>query len=278
MYKSERRRAKRKAYPEGRTQKGVLMFADERKTKIADMLKKRPSVTTSELTETFGVSVETIRRDLEYMESQGQLRRVHGGAIAVGKLQNYPSLSGRRREHLPEKHSLALKACSYIQEGDFIVLDAGSTVYELAALLGERFHMLTVLTHSLEVMKILGEKENIRVVLAGGFYLPEEKCFCGHLALDMVRQIHVAKCFIAPAAISLNFGISDHMQELIAMQRAFLEIADQAYILADSSKFETCAPLRISGLEPKFLCITDSGLSDEVWEAYKKASVDVVRG
>lgn len=254
------------------------MFADERKAKIADMLKRRPSVTTSELTETFGVSLETIRRDLECMESHGQLKRVHGGAIAVGRLQNYTSLSGRRREHLTEKHSLALKACSYIEEGDFIALDAGSTTYELAVLLGERFHGVTVLTHSLELMEILGDKENIRIILAGGFYLPEEKCFCGQLALDMVRQLHVSKCFIAPSAISLNFGISDHMQELIAMQRAFLEIADQAYILADSSKFETCAPLKISGFDPKFLCITDSGLPDEVWEAYQKASVDVVRG
>lgn len=254
------------------------MFADERKSKIAQMLKRRASVTTSELTETFGVSVETIRRDLEYMEGQGLLKRVHGGAVAIRKLQNYTGLSGRRREHLPEKHSLALKACSYIKEGDFIALDAGSTACELAALLGERFRTLTVLTHSLEVMNILEEKENIRIVLAGGFYLPAEKCFCGHPALDMVRQFHISKCFIAPAAISLHFGISDHMQELIAMQRAFLEIADQAYILADSSKFETCAPMKISGFDPKFVCITDSGLSDEVWEAYEKASVDVVRG
>lgn len=90
------------------------MFADERKTKIEDMLKRHASVTTSELTEAFGVSVETIRRDLEYMESQGLLKRVHGGAVAMRRLQSYTSLSGRRREHQPEKHSLALKACSYI--------------------------------------------------------------------------------------------------------------------------------------------------------------------
>lgn len=254
------------------------MFADERKTKIADMLKRHPSVTTSELTELFQVSVETIRRDLEYMESQGQLKRVHGGAIAVGKLQNYTSLSGRYTEHVPEKHNLVQKACSYIREGDFIALDAGSTVYELAALLGERFRRLTVLTYSVEVMRILAEKENIRTILAGGFYLPEEKCFCGQLTLDMIRQLHVSKCFIAPAAISLNFGLSDHMQEMIAVQRAFLEISDQAYILADSSKYETCAPLKICDFNPKFLYITDSGLPDKILEAYEKASGEVVRG
>ena len=91
------------------------MFADERRSKIAEMLKNRPSVTTSELTEIFQVSVETIRRDLEFMESQGQLKRVHGGAIAVGKMQNYTTFSRRVGEHQPEKHELALTACSYIK-------------------------------------------------------------------------------------------------------------------------------------------------------------------
>lgn len=254
------------------------MFADERRAEIADRLNRKASVTTSELMELFQVSVETIRRDLESMEGQGLLKRVHGGAIAVGRQQNYTSLSGRAEEHRMEKRNLAAVACSYIREGEYIALDTGSTTLELAALLGDRFRELTVLTHSLEVVKILAERDNIRTILAGGFYLPEEKCFCGHLTLDMVRQIHVSKCFIAPAAISLNFGISDHMQELIAVQRAFLETADQVCILADSSKFETCAPIKVCKLDSRYLYITDSKLSDEMLEAYRRAGADVKRG
>lgn len=253
------------------------MLADERKTQITEMLKKRPSITTSELTRFFQVSLETIRRDLEYLEGQGALRRVHGGAVAVGRQSSYSSLTKRTACHQSEKRNLALTACSYIQEGDYIALDTGSTTFELASLLGERFRELTVLTHSLEVVRILSEQTKIRTILAGGFYLPEERCFCGHLTLDMIRQLHVSKCFIAPAAISLDFGISDHMQELIAVQRAFLGISDQVCILVDSSKFETCAPLQISSLQSRFLCITDSGLSDELLEAYKKASVNIVK-
>lgn len=253
------------------------MFAHERRMKIADMLKRQPSITTSGLMEMFQVSVETIRRDLEDMEGQGLLKRVHGGAVAVGKLQNYTRLSGRAAEHQTQKHDLAQTACSYIREGDCIALDAGSTALELASLLGRRFKELTVLTYSLDVAGILSGTENIRLILAGGFYIPEEKCFCGHLALDTVRQLHVAKCFIAPSAISLSFGISDHMEEMIAVQRALLEISDQVYILADSSKFETCAPMKICDFDPNFLVVTDRGLSDEMLEVYRKASVNVVR-
>ena len=142
------------------------MFADERKTRIIEMLKKRPSLTTSELTELFQVSLETIRRDLESLERQGVLKRVHGGAIAAaGKQSGYANLSQRSVLHQSQKRNLALTACSYIQEGDFIALDAGSTTYELAALLGERFRELTILTHSLEVVKILAGRENIRIIL-----------------------------------------------------------------------------------------------------------------
>lgn len=253
------------------------MLADERKTKIMEMLEKRHSVTTSELVELFRVSVETIRRDLEYLESQGTLKRVHGGAIAAHRLQSYTSMPGRVSQHQPEKRHLAWTACSYIQEGDFIALDAGTTMLELAELIGRRFRNLTVLTHSLEIVRILSEKGSIRTILAGGLYLPQEGCFGGHLTLDMIRQLHVSKCFIAPSAVSLDFGISDHIQELIMVQRELLDIADQAFILADSSKFESCAPLRICALSPRHIYITDGGLSDEILKAYGEAAVNVVR-
>lgn len=253
------------------------MLADERKNKILEILERQPTVTTSELTVLFQVSLETIRRDLEYLERQGALRRVHGGAVSVGRLQRYTSLSRRAEEHRQEKKDLAQTACSFIREGDYIALDAGSTAFELALLLRERFRELTVLTHSLELVRILAEREGIRTVLAGGYFMAAEKCFCGYLTLDMIRQMHVNKCFIAPAAISLDFGISDHIQEMIAVQRAFSEIADQTYVLVDSSKFETCAPLKICGLDTRFRYITDAGLSDEMWELYQNASVQVVR-
>lgn len=253
------------------------MFADERKNKIIAMLESRSSITTSELTELFQVSLETIRRDLEYLEGQGSLKRVHGGAIALGQFKNYTSLVGRTLEHQPQKHHLALAACGYIQEGDFIALDAGTTTLELAALIRDRFQTVTVLTHSLEIVKVLSQKESIRTILAGGIYNPQEYCFGGQLTLDMIRQLHVSKCFIAPAAVSLGFGISDHLPDLIMVQRALLEISDRAYVLADSSKFESCAPMKICGLGPKLSLITDSGLSDEILKAYQNASVPVVR-
>ena len=84
------------------------MFANERRIQITEMLNRRSSVTVTELTDTFQVSLETIRRDLEYLEKQGALKRVHGGAITVHKMQSYTSLSSRVSEHREEKRKLAL--------------------------------------------------------------------------------------------------------------------------------------------------------------------------
>lgn len=251
------------------------MFADERRGKIAEMIQRNNSVSTSELTEIFQVSLETVRRDLESMEKAGLLKRVHGGAISVRKLQRYNELSRRSTEHQTEKRKLSAAACAYINNGNHIALDEGTTAFELAKLIRERFQELTVLTNSLDVFEVLSENRGIQTILTGGFYLPEEKSFYGHLAIDMIRQFHVAKYFITPSAISLNFGISDHIHELIGIQRAMLGIADEIYVLVDSFKFETCAPLKICDLDPEYTYLTDSGLSEEIFNTYQKAGIRI---
>ena len=253
------------------------MFANERRIQITEMLNRRSSVTVNELTDTFRVSLETIRRDLEYLEKQGALKRVHGGAVTVHKMQNYTSLSFRVSEHREEKRKLALASLPFIQEEDRIALDTGSTSFELASLLCERFSRLTIVTNSLEVFQILSGKEGFQTILTGGFYMPGEKTFYGHLALDMIKQLHVSKFFLAPSAISLDFGISDHIHEMIAVQRALIAISDQIIVQADSSKFETCAALKVCDLNPCFLYFTDSGLPDEIAEAYRKAGLQITK-
>ncbi len=249
------------------------MFADERRAKIAEMIGRNHSVTTGELTALFQVSLETVRKDLESMEKQGLLKRVHGGAVTVRQMQSYRNLAVRSGARQPEKHAVALAACSHICEGDFIALDTGSTAIELAKILAGRFDSLTVLTNSLEIFHILSETKTNRIILTGGCFQPEEKSFYSHLTVDMIRQFHVKKYFLTPSGISLDFGISDHVCELIEVQRAMLGISEEVYVLADSSKFESHAPLKICAAEPAYRYLTDSGLPEEIFRAYQKASL-----
>ena len=209
------------------------MFANERRNKILELLSRRSSVTVTELTGLFQVSLETIRRDLEYLEQQGALKRVHGGALSMNRMQSYTGLSERSTEHQPEKRQIARAALSHIHEGERIALDAGSTTSELAHLLCDSFQELTIVTASLPIFEILSEKPGFQVILTGGFYLPGEKAFYGHLALDTIRQLPVSAFFHAPPALYLNFGLGDHVRDPDAVKLQINGPAGPAFSVED---------------------------------------------
>lgn len=251
------------------------MFADERRAKIIELLKVRQSLTVAELTKLFHVSIETIRRDMEYLEGIGSLRRVHGGAVSVKRMQNYIQLSERLSEHQKEKQVIAKTASAMIKEGDVIALDSGSTSLPLAQLLCERLDSLTVVTNSLEIFSVLSEKQSFNIILAGGYFYDRERAFYGHMTMDMIKQLHVSKYFLTPAAISIKFGLSDFVNEMISVQRTLIMQSSQIIVLADSSKFETEASYKICDLSSAYTYITDTGLPNEICRAYEEKGIHI---
>ena len=253
------------------------MFANERRVKIAELVASQQSVTVSELMERFGVSIETIRRDLECLEKQRVLSRVHGGAITVKKMQRFTQLSQRVSENKEQKRQLSQTAAGLIAEGDRIAIDSGSTAIELAQVLRERFHELTIVTNSPEVLELLYPAEGVRLIQAGGFYLKSENAVYGHLTTDTLRALHVAKSLIFPSAISLQHGVGCYVPELLEVQRTFMDISDEVIILADSSKFETTAALKLCDLSSAQRFVTDSGLPDAVHRLYLENGIQILR-
>ena len=253
------------------------MFANERRVKIAELVAKRQSVTVSELMEQFGVSIETIRRDLECLEKQRVLSRVHGGAITVKKMQRFTQLSQRISENREQKRQLSHTAADLIAEGDRIALDSGSTAIELAQVLRERFHELTIVTNSPEVLELLYPAEGFHLIQAGGFYLKSENAFYGYLTTDTLRSLHVSKSLIFPSAVSLQYGVGSYVPELLEVQRTFMNISDEVIILADSSKFETTAALKLCDLSSAHRLVTDSGLPDAVHRLYLESGIQILR-
>ncbi|MBQ2696207.1 MAG: DeoR/GlpR transcriptional regulator [Clostridia bacterium] len=250
------------------------MFAEERQKQIREMLQKNGAVTTKHLVQAFGVSIETVRRDLLLMEEAGLLNRVHGGAVATGGMKPYYELPRRNREHSEKKRELSEIAMSFISEGDYIGIDAGSTAAIFAEVLKEHFNNLTVVTHSSDVFETL--RESFTVILCGGTYLREENAFYGALTLQTMESLHVQKSFIFPSAVSLQFGICDYQQDLFAPQKKLLEIADEAYILADSSKFESRALLKLDDMKPEYCYVTDGALGEDLKALYKENQLRVL--
>ncbi|REE83867.1 DeoR family transcriptional regulator [Paenibacillus taihuensis] len=251
------------------------MFANERRINIIDLLEKQSSVTVAELMTRFHVSIETVRRDLEFLEKQQALRRVHGGAVSISKLTRLDKLESRLSENISLKQQLSRIAVRFIRENDTIAIDSGSTALELAALLKENFRHLTVVTNSPEVFEIVSGAEDFEVILIGGQYLREEKAFYGHLALDAVSRLHYSKVFVFPNTVSLRQGAGIFVHELFDIQRAFIQHADEVFILADSSKFETTAAIKLCDLLPSYRVITDSHFPDDLLQLYKKRGIQV---
>ena len=254
------------------------MFAHKRQSEISERIKKFGAVTTKDLIKEFNVSVETIRRDLLYMEQQGLLKRVHGGAVENQNMKQFASLSVRNEEFSEEKKNLSENAMRFIKEKDIIAVDIGSTANCFAKALRENFSELTVVTNSLDVFNILSDHKDFKVILCAGHFLRGENGFYGSLALDALSKIHVQKAFVFPSAVSIEFGICDYQEEFYHIQKQMIKSADEVYILADSSKFEKSALLKLDDLKGEYFYITDNNLSEGIESLYKENEIKLFKG
>lgn len=254
------------------------MVARERQMQICDLLSINNAVQIADLAVLFGVSSETIRRDLLALEKGGLLHRTHGGAISLSRMAHGKDYAQRLNERLPQKRALAACAAEQIQEGDTVAVDSGTTAAELARCLPGRFERLTVVTHSFDVAQALKGARGIELILLGGYFLPEENACWGDFAVETAGRLHADKAFLCPSCVSLSAGATDYAYQLLPVQRAYLRMADRAYYLADSSKFEKAARLQIAPLSPDDVLITDGALPPEICELYRKSNIRIVRG
>ena len=160
------------------------MLAEQRYQKIISLMQTDGSVKVADLKKKMGVSPETVRRDLENMESQGLIRRTRGGAFLADKEDlsgertiQYQNFSARERENLENKVEIAEFAVRFIKEGQSIALDSGTTAYELARVIKRTFHSLTVVTNSIAILNELADAKGITLIATGGVYRPEELAF-----------------------------------------------------------------------------------------------------
>lgn len=254
------------------------MLANQRKQLILERLNMRHAVTVSELVEEFNVSTETVRRDLEAMEKENLLSRVHGGAISIKRMKNFENISIRVATNMDLKKQLSETALNYVHDGDVIAIDSGSTASAFALALKERqYKSLSVITYSSEVFSILSECYDYKVTISGGDYLPGERVFCGFLANEAMRKLYYPKAFVFPSALSLEDGAHDFIPEVYENQLVLINHANEVYFLADSTKFETTGNLKLCDLLPEYRIITDKQLPDSIYNSYKEKNVNIIR-
>ncbi|TWT92044.1 Glucitol operon repressor [Stieleria varia] len=226
-----------------------------------------------ELAASLGVSDSTIRRDLEQLESAGEAKRTHGGVFWTGDTSTIRAFENRTDEMWPAKAAIGVAAANLIDDRDTILLDGGSTTYELARNLVGR--PLQVVTNSLPIAHLLSNSASIDLVMIGGCVHGRTAVTIGPLADSMLRSLNVGKAFLSVAGItSRGYFNSDLM--LVESEKAMLASADQTFVVTDHSKFGKVSLSRLCGLDQVSTVITDSDL-DSCWKTkLEQAGVNLV--
>lgn len=221
------------------------MLKSERKKLILEELSKHKIVSLEKLVGLLDTSESTVRRDLDELESENKLRRVHGGAELPHSLQEEETIQEKSVKNIQEKKLIAQKAASLIKEKDVIFVDAGSTTAFLIKELERKD--ITVVTNSIHHAVLLVDKQIPTVIIGGGVKMTTDASI-GGVALNQINQLHFDRAFIGMNGVDEGYFTTPDMEEG-AVKRAILENAKQTYVLADSSKigqscFAKVAPLK----------------------------------
>jgi DeoR/GlpR family transcriptional regulator of sugar metabolism len=251
-----------------------MMLSAERRKYILNVLKRDGRVVVPALGEELGVSIDTIRRDLRDLAADGQLQRVHGGALPTSPAAI--SYIDRQRNLTPEKISIAVRAAQLVQDGMVIVMGGGITNVQTAEHLPHELHA-TVITHAPPVAMALAEHPNIDVIMAGGHLYKYTMVTVGAETVDVFRKVRADLCFLGVCSLHPEVGVSNIHYDEVLVQKALVACAGEVVALASSEKLGTASPFVIGPLSDLNLIITDQGISDEALSPYKAFGVEVIR-
>lgn len=253
------------------------MLMEQRHRVILEELTRAGSVKNTDLAQKLQVSSETIRKDMESLESQKLLSRVHGGAISLlppssisDEQFSYVPFDARISQHLDIKMHLVNKALEFVHEGQSLALDAGTSSWALAHVLKERFHRLTVVTSSVKIVLELMDCPGFTVICTGGILAPDEYSFVSDFAFGVLDRCNVNIAFLSASGVTPETGLTDQRLEDVRIQDKMRRSAQRTIAIVDSSKFSRPSLVSICRLQDIDVLITDAQLSAELADAIRK--------
>jgi DeoR family fructose operon transcriptional repressor len=250
-------------------------LAPARLDRLRRMLREDHVVRVGELSQQLQVSLATIRRDLDELESLGEIRRVHGGAVGVESRLEEPLFDDKTSIAAKEKHRIARAALKYIKPNQTIFLDGGSTVLELARLLRDRSN-LTILTNSLRAAIELAAS-GPRLILIGGELRRLSQTLVGPLTRLTLQELQVDKAFMGTMGLSLQEGLTTTDPGEAYTKELVMEHAREVILLADHTKVGKISFSRAGQLDRVQVLITDRHVNRKFARELRKRGVVVVR-
>jgi len=249
------------------------VLADQRRKRILDLVQARGFASLTELTESLEVSESTIRRDLDHLEETGQAKRTHGGVFYAGGAPNLPHFAQRAPQQWEAKRAIAREAVRLIADDDTLLLDGGSTTYEVARLLVGR--PLQIVTNSLPVANLFASSANTDLVLVGGYISPRTGVALGPYANEMIAKLNVRRTVLSVGGVS-DDGFYNSNLLLVETERQMLEAADEVIVVADSSKFGHKSLAHLCPLERIDRLVVDAELDTDWQRSLRRAGVDLI--
>jgi DeoR/GlpR family transcriptional regulator of sugar metabolism len=241
------------------------MYSGERRDKILELLRENGNCSVSQLVEIFGVSRPTATADLKALEDEGVVERRHGGA----SLKNYSAFAAsiqlERRDNMEQKSRIGEAAAAYVQNGDNVILDSGTTVNEMVKHLVNKKD-LKIVTPSISVTLTLGREPSNVILMPGGEFKAPTLSLTGEKSMEIFDGLYVEKLFLAAGGFSLEAGLTYPSFTDMALKKAMVNSAKTIYLLADSSKLEKIQFAHLGCLDKINYLITDDGID----KAYAK--------
>ncbi len=252
------------------------MYAPERQQAILGHARSVGRVDVNMLAETYDVTPETIRRDLNELERQGLLRRVHGGAIPVERFGLELPVAQRAGQNTELKERIAKAAIDQLPDGGSIIIDAGTTTVRFAEVLPAD-RQFTVVTHALPIAAMLAERPNITLLLVGGQVRQGTLAAVGNWAQNGYRGVLADVAFAGINAISSTRGLTTPDLAEAAVKHALITSARRTVVLADHTKVGRDEFAHVADLSEVDTLITDSEVDADMAQEIHDAGVEVVR-
>jgi DeoR/GlpR family transcriptional regulator of sugar metabolism len=253
---------------------GQIELAQERRRQILARLQAEGKVIAAELSRRYGVSEDTIRRDLREMAQAGLLQRVHGGALPLS-----PSLADfatRQKQARPARLKLAQAAARLVQTHQVIMFDGGTTTLEVARQLDPQLKA-TAITLSPEIALVLAAYPGLEVILIGGRLDKHERVSGGAAALESLLALRADLCFFGLCSLHPELGLTAGHYEEVPLKRAMIAGAGEVIAVVTADKFGAAAPFTVAPIQELTQIVTEAAVPAETLLPYRQAGIEIIQ-
>lgn len=253
------------------------MFAEERVEKIIELLNEKEKVVVKELSKSFNVTEDCIRKDLKALEKQGIIKRTYGGGVLCRKSAPHNDILSRKNINLEDKMKIAEKAFELIQPRETIFLDISSTNILIAEKIAKGNKKLVVITNMIDVFRTFSKCEHVDVIGTGGVFNKELNGFVGSTAIESISNHKVNRAFIGSCGVNMfDKSVTTFDVEDGNTKKAIINSGKKVYLVMESKKFYYDGTYKFADIDDVDAIIVDEKPDEKICRELEKMNIELI--